>query len=146
MHRFISDANSVNNAKPLILVDYKEIIRVSLQTLLNTKCNNSQFSELWPDAINTGLGYGMSHLVSMKENIKLNKTVLCRQIENIIQQYEPRLTNVSVSQSDSLIKNNVIGIMIEGTLTINIESQPITFESYIEPGEQRINIMKGVTL
>ena len=112
MHRFLNESSTFDKESGVSIAQYKEIIRNSLQTLLNAKCSNNQLSELWPEAMSTGLSYGINNFVSIKENIKLNKSVLCKQIEHAIKTYEPRLTNICVSQTDSLGKKNVIGINI----------------------------------
>ena len=146
LYRFLLDTSSDKQIPSVTIDEYKEIIRLSLQTLLNTKFSHHHLKKNWSHALNSGLGYGINHLASMKENIKLNKSALCEQIKSTISLYETRLQNITVTQSDALVKNNVIGITIQGSLIINNHKQIISYESYINPTEQRISILKGLSL
>ncbi|GHC69517.1 type VI secretion system baseplate subunit TssE [Limoniibacter endophyticus] len=144
LDRLLDDAPDQAQDQPLTIPqqvrEMREALRRDLEALLNTRRNPvgapTELTELRDALVN----YGVDGLVSVNLATDQAKLQLAHAIERRIALFEPRLQDVSVTILKRNAHERALRMRIEGTFRLWDDMPPISFESTIDPSNQRISV------
>lgn len=113
---------------------YKRMVCRDIESLLNTKVDwtksDSSLKELRVSSVN----YGLEDFSTKNLTYPGDKDVLCIEIRELIEQYEPRLERVRVQileNSDPV--DRVVRLMITANLVLEEERERLSFRTKLNP-------------
>lgn len=110
----------------------KQSIKRDLEWLLNTR---QTAEELPPDMkeINHSLAaYGLPDFSSASVKSPADRTRICRALENVINIFEPRLTEVAVVLEPERENERSLHFRIDGQLDMEPAPEPVTFDTVLQ--------------
>jgi type VI secretion system protein ImpF len=136
------DAATAPHGPPVRLL--KEAVRRDLEDLLNSK----RQWDIWPDAweeLNDSLAnYGIPDFTGVVYAGPSAQNDLKRMLEDTIQRFEPRLTQVQVEiVSRRREVTRQLRFRVKALLRMDPFSEQISFESEVEPGSRMVRVREA---
>jgi type VI secretion system protein ImpF len=135
-----SEAHEPRNWSDSLRLQRAAVLR-DVEWLLNTRRiawpAPAQLSELQQSVYH----FGLPDMTSASPNSPDSRRLLLRQVEAAIAQFEPRLSNVHVSEANTegtAVRH--VRFIIEALLQVETESEPIVFDTVLEPGSGRFSV------
>ena len=120
----------------------KASVCLNLKALLETRQCLTPCPDDYPLAKASLYGYGLSSRHFGRSHYQGNR--LCREIESLLQNYEPRLQNVLVEMERINEKSNSVNFTIAATLVVDRLqkkiSEPVLFDSTLNLTSTRLTI------
>lgn len=138
-----SAEQAYDSGRYVALEEFHEAIRTNLENILNTRKQWLSFPNQCVELEQSLVNYGVHDFAHSYYGKETSQNQLCRDIENLIQLFEPRLKRVQVSVQ----KNN---IAIERSLKLRIEAmvdlsphpaEPAVFESSMDISKHTFNFV-----
>lgn len=110
----------------------KQALKRDLEWLLNTR---QTAEELPPDMkeINRSLAaYGLPDFSNASVKSPADRTRICRALENVINIFEPRLTEVAVVLEPERENERALHFRIDGQLDLEPAPEPVTFDTVLQ--------------
>ena len=121
--------------------DFKAGVRRDLEWLLNSRRTPEAPPEDMENAARSVLYFGISDLSSLSGDSSDDRVRLLHFIENAISNYEPRLSNVIVSEGDSTtIESRRVHFTIQATLTLNPGTELVFFDTVLDLGSKEYSV------
>ena len=122
----------------------RECVRRDLESLLNSKFRNRSIPAQYTEANRSVLNYGLPDLSTINMNNPATRQQLCRTLEHIIRQFEPRFKQVRVTTDSEPYKtNSAFRFQIDAVLYANPAPERIFFDSSLEPLSRNINVKES---
>lgn len=110
----------------------KEAIRRDLETLLNTRRSLSRELEGYELASASVLNYGLEDLSSLESSVNGGLVQMQQALQRCLADYEPRLTEVSVSLEDGDFLKREIRLHIEANLPLYPTVETVSFDTVFD--------------
>jgi type VI secretion system protein ImpF len=135
-----SEAHEPRNWSDSVRLHRAAVVR-DVEWLLNTR----RIARLAPAALSelqqSVYHYGLPDMTSVSAHSSDARRLLLRQVEEAIAQFEPRLSNVRVSEPNTEGKSVLhVRFIIEALLRVDTETEPIVFDTVLEPGSGRFSV------
>ncbi|NJD11748.1 MAG: type VI secretion system baseplate subunit TssE [Gemmatimonadetes bacterium] len=112
--------------------------------LLNTRRVIDQAGPELPELQDSVYHYGLPDITSSTTDSATARKQLLRQVEACIEQFEPRLSNVRVSESAvDTESNRRVRFVVEGMLRLHPDPEPISFDTVLDAGSGRFSVSGG---
>ena len=124
-----------------LLGQFKESIRRDLEQLLNTRYRCQSMPSELKYSLKSTLNYGIPDLSSINLIDPVKRINFCRQLEEIIRQFEPRFKSVKViADNISSLQGEEFRFSVEAL--VNAEPAPIlmVFDSTLEPISTHVQV------
>lgn len=117
-----------------LLRDIKNAVRRDLESLLNTRARCTS----WPPSLgnleNSLVNYGLLDFTNSYARAVEEPDALCRSIESVIRNFEPRLRDVRVEMMPSdVATDRSLRFRIDATLFVDPISDRVLYSSSVEP-------------
>lgn len=135
------DAPNKNTPQNLVDLDVLyEDIRQNLEGLLNSRLRYINNLIEFPELRDSLVAYGLNDFMHSSFGSKSMQEKLCKEIENIVSYFEPRIANavVHLQNSEDDI-SRILKIRIEGTVKALNEKVPAVFESSMDLNKHNFN-------
>jgi type VI secretion system protein ImpF len=148
LDRLIDDRPDTNVEGPMgeaqLIRELRQSVRRDLEQLLNTRVR----ANLWPEhltELRTSLvNYGIPDFTASGVNAAQNPDVVLDAVAQAIRTFEPRLKEVRVSRvSGFQATDRTLKFRIDAVLQIDPLSDPVRFESTLEPNTGAIAVKGG---
>lgn len=116
----------------------KQSVANNIRFLLESRQCQMEVAAEYPLVGSALYGYGLSARYLNRSLYQGNR--LCRELEQKLRQYEPRLKEVEVEMVQLNQKSNCICFRIEGVLQIGAGQVPVGFESELNVTNTRLTI------
>jgi type VI secretion system protein ImpF len=116
-----------------VLNELKQSVRRDLENLLNTRWRCVSWPPNLDEVENSLANYGIPDFTSCNMGALRYREELCRIIEIVIRNYEPRFKTVRVRLDAARPEDRVLRFRIEGLLHAEPAPEPVTFDSTLEP-------------
>lgn len=132
LNRLIED-----NPQGIILKDptleaLRESIRINLENLFNTKRRFLSWKTNYKQLEKSVINYGIDDFLSLWIDSLDSCEDLCRQIEQAIRLFEPRLSEVAVYVKEAPnYLNRTLQLRVEGILKEGFDLEPVSYHSTI---------------
>lgn len=110
----------------------KESIRRDLEAVLNTRRPLPRELEGYEEASSSVLNYGLEDLSTLRATPNGHLQEMQRSVQRCLANYEPRLTNVTVSLQDGDPLNREIRLHIEATLPLYPSVEVVSFDTVFD--------------
>ncbi len=120
----------------------KEKVIRDLENLLNTRRSILEVPVFYTGVNHSVLMYGVGDFTSENPQSPSVRHRLRQDIEKTITRFEPRIKNVTVRLEEGTIKGRNIRFRIMGTLVLESEVEPVTFDTFFEPDRGRYLIQR----
>jgi len=123
----------------------KESVRRDIENLFNTRIRSESPSLESQELDLSLLNYGIPDLATLNLKQPEEQNKLCRRLEKLIHQFEPRFKTVSVMPRDETTRNSErrqfsLRLRIEATLHADPVPETIVFDSIMEPISRAMNV------
>ena len=133
-------ADSDEQDQRQVLTVYQQDIQHDLEELLNTRFRILTVDPHLKHTQQSLLNYGLPDLSTINVTDANSRAIFCRQMQEAIQHYEPRLKSIVVTFKEQLHKNQqTIQFKIEAQLTF-AEHISITLDSALEPLSRKVHL------
>ncbi len=137
MFRLIDEAPHLQSEKKsgtqVLLNEFYEQIRQSLERLLNTRLNHIEWPEKYSELNNSVINYGISDFTLNFFGERANQHKLCQTIKEAICRFEPRIHKVQVTPIENEAGlDRVLKLRIECEVDLKPTSVPAVFESSLD--------------
>ncbi|MBN1851494.1 MAG: type VI secretion system baseplate subunit TssE [Pirellulales bacterium] len=122
------------------LADIKGSIRRDLENLLNSRIRCSARPHYLKELAHSLISYGLPDFSSVDVSNSLDREQLRRAIEDSIRCFEPRLVDIQVDLLHNDENERVLHFRISGELDALHSSEPVAFDSSLEPVSHRIEV------
>lgn len=125
--------------------DYMQSVQRDLENLLNTR----SCARAWPPSLNKDLdaslmNYGVPDFTGANLGASEGREEFRRVFEGVIRRFEPRLTKVKVTLTGNPESvDRTLRFRIEATLRVETSSEPVRFDTTLEPTTMRVKIQKA---
>jgi type VI secretion system protein ImpF len=119
----------------------KASLRRDLEWLLNTRRNPDEVPETYEELFRSLYNYGLPDVTSMGLNSPRDRQRLLRSVEQTIEIFEPRLTQVRVGALDNISSGpRILRFQIEGLLKMDPAPEQVLFDTVLQlnSGEYQI--------
>jgi type VI secretion system protein ImpF len=119
----------------------KASLRRDLEWLLNTRRNPDEVPETYEELFRSLYNYGLPDVTSMGLNSPRDRQRLLHLVEQTIEIFEPRLTQVRVSAIDNASSGpRILRFQIEGLLKMDPAPEQVLFDTVLQlnSGEYQI--------
>ena len=114
-----------------------------LNALLNTKRREQEIPEEFVEANRSLLVYGLPDFSSFGVMNPRDQNRLRRAIETAIRRFEPRLEKVTVTIEPPIATDPGLRFRIDGMLRVEPASEPVSFETVLQPDSGRFVVVGG---
>jgi len=122
----------------------KNAVLRDIEWLLNTRRIIDPAGEELPELYQSVFNYGLPDLTSLSTDSATARKQLLRHVEACIEQFEPRLSDVRVSEA--VIEGEGgrrVHFMVEGLLRLHPDPEPISFDTVLETGTGSFSVSGG---
>jgi type VI secretion system protein ImpF len=120
---------------------YKATVRRDLEWLLNTRRIAIPAPDALEEVTHSLYHYGLPDITSLSADSPESRVWLVRRIEETIELFEPRLTGVRVSLSEtSGASGREMRFLIEGTLRMDPTPEQVVFDTVLELGSGQYQV------
>jgi type VI secretion system protein ImpF len=116
----------------------KDSLLRDLTALLNTRRAEQDFDPIFEQATNSLLTFGVSDLTSYNLHGKIDQERVRQSVERAIRQFEPRLTDVTVTIEQPEPFHPVLMLRVEGVMQTGRALEAVTFEAALDRASRRI--------
>ena len=122
----------------------KAAVLRDVQWLLNTRRVMDEAGDQLPELQQSVYQYGLPDMTSLSADSAQARRQLLRRVETCIEQFEPRLSAVRVTEV-ALDVDAARGVrfIIEGLLRLHPDPEPISFDTTLDAGSGRFNVSGG---
>ncbi|HSG81345.1 MAG TPA: type VI secretion system baseplate subunit TssE [Gemmatimonadota bacterium] len=120
--------------------ELKNALRRDLEWLLNTRRIVHTAPEVFTELRRSLYHYGLPDVSSLSADAPDTELILMRQIEEAIQLFEPRLSDVRVSRLPTERTARQVRFLIEGTLEMEPSPEEVAFDTVLEIASGRFEI------
>jgi type VI secretion system protein ImpF len=114
------------------LRELKASVRRDLEFLLNARCNFVEIPEDLPEARRSVLLFGLPDFSTYNLSNPVGRQKLCRIVEKLVRQFEPRLTRVEVAiVQDARSVDRSLHFRIDGLLRVDPTPEPVSFDTLL---------------
>lgn len=113
---------------------YKKMVCRDIEALLNTKLDWNRFDGSLDELKVSSVNYGLADFSTKNLTYPGDKDILCYEIRDLIEQFEPRLEKVKVrilDNSDPI--DRVVRLMITANLILEEEKERLSFQTKLNP-------------
>lgn len=115
-----------------------------IEWLLNTRRVIYQAGDELPELQNSVYHFGLPDITSFTTDSVTARKQLLRQVELCIEQFEPRLSNVRVSEGVTTSEGGRrVRFVVEGMLRLHPDPEPISFDTVMDAGSGRFSVSGG---
>lgn len=133
--------NETRESKYLNPEQLQNDIKENLETLLNSRNPGLVWSNQYEEISGSVLNFGIIDFMQNNFSNKEAQIELCRNIEVIIRNFEPRLQGINVSLVDNDVSiERLLKIRIEANINIMPTSIPAVFESQLDINNNSFHI------
>ncbi len=118
---------------------YKDSLCRDLSALLNTRRAEEDFDSDWQQATNSLLTFGVTDFTSYNLRNGIEQERVRRSIERAIRQFEPRLTQVTVTPEEPDVLRPVLRFQIAALLRAEA-SAPVLFDVTLHRDSRRVAV------
>ena len=132
------------HSKSYVLRQLRESVRRDLEHLFNTRVCCISPPKNMPNLQHSLLNYGLRDIASI--NMESNRHVeeFCREMEQTIKTYEPRIKSINVSATNFLDpEEKCFHFRVEAVLHASPEQETIIFDSKLNPSTQNIEVKEN---
>lgn len=120
----------------------RQSVRRDLECLLNTRRSWLPAPATLRELKKSVLGYGLPDFTAVELDTAEGRQWLCQEVERTIVRFEPRLSRVRVSSNDTdTWTEPFLRLRIEAVLLAGPASQPVTFDSELEPVDLSLSLL-----
>jgi len=120
----------------------KAMVVRDLENLLNTRRQILPVPASYKEVNNSVFMYGIGDFTSENPRSPSVRRRLRQDIEKTISRFEPRLKNVTVRLEEDIEAGRNIRFRISGTLVVESETEPVTFDTYFDTNRGEYVIQK----
>jgi len=126
------------------LEQLKDSIVRDLESLLNTRLGIAcDALDAHPEARASVLNYGLVDFAGFCLSSSEDRAAICASLKDAIERHEPRLTEVSATLEDGGGGINRLRFVINATLRVAGDAQPVNFNAVLQPSSLHYAISKG---
>jgi type VI secretion system protein ImpF len=115
-----------------------------IEWLLNTRRTISPVGDELPEVQQSVYHFGLPDITSITTDSASARKQLLRQVESCIEQFEPRLANVRVSEAITDGESGRrVRFVVEGMLRVHPDPEPISFDTVMDAASGRFSISGG---
>ena len=145
LDRLIDDAPDAKQDPPLSAAEALALLRRSVRRDIESLLNSRRRWRSWPGGYEelalSPIGYGISDFAAGAFNDPGQRDRLCRQIEDTIQRFEPRLAQVRVIQIDTgNTLDSTLRLRIEALLRAEPAPEPIAFDTLVDAATAEVQV------
>ncbi|HUF68954.1 MAG TPA: type VI secretion system baseplate subunit TssE [Longimicrobiales bacterium] len=120
----------------------RNAVRRDLDRLLNTRRIAEPATDEFPEVQKSLYHYGLPDITSLSGDSNTARRRLVRQVEEAIELFEPRLTNVRVSGMDTPARadRRQIRFHIEALLRLDPDPERVAFDTVLETASGKISV------
>jgi len=124
------------------VTDLRDAVRRDLERLLNTRRIAEPAPDEYPEVQNSIYHYGLADITSLSGDSDPARRRLIRQVEDAIELFEPRLTNVRVTavETPARADRRQIRFHIDAMLRMDPEPERVAFDTVLETASGRIEV------
>ena len=112
---------------------FKASVRRDLEALLNTRRIPDPAPEALGEVATSLHHYGLPDITSLSSDSAESRAILVQRIEETVRLFEPRLSNVRVSVSESAgVAGRELRFLIEGLLRMDPSPEQVVFDTVLE--------------
>ena len=120
---------------------YKKMVCRDIEALLNTKLDWNPLSDSLKELSVSSVNYGLEDFSTKNLTYPGDKDVLCYEIRELIEQYEPRLEKVKVKILDNSDPvDRVVRLMITANLILEEDKERLSFSTKINPVDHLFSV------
>lgn len=120
---------------------YKKMVCRDIEALLNTKLDWNPIASSLTELQVSSVNYGLEDFSTKNLTYPGDKDVLCIDIRELIEQYEPRLEGVRVKILDNSDPvDRVVRLMITANLILEEERERLSFRTQINPVDHLFSV------
>ena len=132
---------SIPDESTHLLQQFKESIRRDLEQLLNTRHRCQSLPSELKYSLGSTLNYGIPDLSSINLIDPTSRVKFCRQLEEVIRQFEPRFKSVKVIADDMLtIHSEEFRFSVEALVEAKPAPILMVFDSTLEPISTHVQV------
>jgi type VI secretion system protein ImpF len=122
--------------------DLRNAVRRDLDRLLNTRRIAEPAGDAFPEVQKSVYHYGLPDITSLSGDSDPARRRLVRQVEEAIELFEPRLTNVRVlaMETPARADRRQIRFHIEAMLRVDPDPERVAFDTVLETASGRISV------
>lgn len=134
----LADATSFSES----VSELRDAVRRDLDRLLNTRRIAEPAGDELPEVQKSVYHYGLPDITSLSGDSDPARRKLVRQVEEAIELFEPRLTNVRVTTMDTPARadRRQIRFHIEALLRVDPDPERVAFDTVLETASGRIQV------
>jgi type VI secretion system protein ImpF len=119
----------------------KRAVLRDVEWLLNTRRIADPAGDEFPELQQSVYHYGLPDVTSVSADSMAARRQLVRQVEQCLQQFEPRLTSIRVTEAAAKGEaTRSLRFVVEGLLRMHPEPEPIAFDTVLDSGSGRFNV------
>ena len=125
----------------IVLQQLKEGVRFDLECLFNARYRCISVESKYHHLESSLLNYGLPDLSTVNLSTQSARAKFCRQIEETITRFDPRIKSAKVSSSDNIDHDDPsIRFRVEARLFTNPAPETVIFDSSLNPVTQLIAV------
>ncbi|ROS00044.1 type VI secretion system protein ImpF [Sinobacterium caligoides] len=125
----------------VVLQELKEGVRFDLECLFNARYRCFSADSKYQHLEDSLLNYGLPDLSTINLSTQVARVKFCRQIEETITKFDPRIKSARVSASDNIDHDDPsIRFRVEARLFTNPAPETVIFDSSLNPVTQLIAV------
>ncbi|CAH0990140.1 hypothetical protein SIN8267_00225 [Sinobacterium norvegicum] len=140
----LSRLTGENNGMPssnMLLQTLRESVRYDLECLLNTRYRCVSAGQQHTNLQSSLINYGLPDLSTINLSNHLGRNAFCRQIEQTITKFDPRIRRVKVTTESNIDTDDpTIRFRVEAKLFANPAPETIVFDSSLNPVTQLVAV------
>lgn len=120
---------------------YKKMVCRDIEALLNSKLDWTPLPETLDQLKVSSINYGLEDFSTKNLTYPGDKDILCFEIRELIEQYEPRLERVKVKILDNSDPvDRVVRLMITANLILEEDKERLSFRTQINPVDHLFSV------
>ncbi|MBY6209998.1 type VI secretion system baseplate subunit TssE [Microbulbifer agarilyticus] len=142
LDRLLASSGHIDLQRPhQVLRQLREGVRRDLEYLFNTRYRCISASEAHQNLEGSNINFGLPDLSTINLTSADSRTRFCRDIEQTILEFEPRIRSVKVSTQEKVdVEDPSIRFRVEAVLHVNPASEVIVFDSTLNPVTQLVDV------
>jgi len=149
LDRLLDDAPDTTRESPAsrhqVLRELKQSVRRDLENLLNTRIRCLEVPVNCKELGQSLINYGIPDITGADLGTAQDRESFCRLLQDIIRQYEPRFTKVSVTPAPAAdAQDRTFRFRIDAMLMAEPAPEPVVFDSELQPGTGDFEVKGGI--
>ncbi|MCA0894670.1 type VI secretion system baseplate subunit TssE [Microbulbifer agarilyticus] len=142
LDRLLESSGHIDLQRPhQVLRQLREGVRRDLEYLFNTRYRCISPPEAHQNLEGSNINFGLPDLSTINLTSADSRTRFCRDIEQTILEFEPRIRSVKVSTQEKVdVEDPSIRFRVEAVLHVNPASEVIVFDSTLNPVTQLVDV------